>query len=86
MNTRGLGAVLLVLFSIGIAAQEKPSEAISAQVPGDQPHGQLQAAFLSLDFAVGEALAKNPAVQSALHNIKAQRRRVPQVKTLCPIR
>ncbi len=82
MNTRGLGAVLLLLFSIGIAAQERPSEAISARVSGDQPHGESQAASLSLDFAVGEALAKNPAVQSALHTIKAQRRRVPQAKTL----
>jgi outer membrane protein TolC len=39
-------------------------------------------ATTSLEDLVREALAKNPAVQSALHSVEAQRRRVPQVKTL----
>ena len=37
---------------------------------------------VGLEDLVREALQKNPAVQSAQHMVEAQRRRVPQVKTL----
>ena len=37
---------------------------------------------VSLEDLVREALQKNPAIQSASHSVEAQRRRVPQAKTL----
>ena len=37
---------------------------------------------VALEDLVREALQKNPAVQSALHSVEAQRRRVPQAKAL----
>ena len=37
---------------------------------------------IGIDELVREALQKNPAVQSALHAVEAQRRRVPQAKSL----
>jgi outer membrane protein TolC len=82
MNTRGLLAVLLLLFSVEIVAQEKPAADAPAQVRGDQTIPQSGTVSLSLDAVVHEALEKNPAVQSALHTINAQRRRIPQAKTL----
>ena len=94
MKIKGLLAVLLLCISV--AAQEKPSGAAPAQmnnaqlpaqsVPpqhansgrdGDPGAGET----LTLDAVVREALAKNPAVQSALHTIAAQRRRVPQQRS-----
>ncbi len=38
--------------------------------------------MLNLDDVVREALQRNPAVQSALHTVEAQRRRVPQAKAM----
>lgn len=46
-----------------------------AQEPSTEPTA-------SLDALVDEALEKNPGVQAALHAVEAQRRRVPQAKTL----
>jgi cobalt-zinc-cadmium efflux system outer membrane protein len=46
-----------------------------AQEPSQEP-------TLSLDALIVEALEKNPGVQSALHAVEAQRRRIPQAKTL----
>ena len=46
-----------------------------AQEPSTQPTP-------SLDALIVQALAKNPGVQAALHAVEAQRRRVPQAKTL----
>lgn len=37
---------------------------------------------IGVEQLVREALERNPAVQSALHTVQAQRQRVPQVKTL----
>jgi outer membrane protein TolC len=47
----------------------------ATQLPGDQ-------SVVTLDDLVREALQKNPGVQSTLHAVEAQRRRVPQAKTL----
>jgi len=94
MQIKGLLPVLLLL-CIGIAAQEKPSLPQQANIrlawvpagtaPAQSSDAQLstQAAgeTLTLEAVVREALEKNPAVQSALHTIAAQRRRVPQVRS-----
>jgi cobalt-zinc-cadmium efflux system outer membrane protein len=42
----------------------------------------VQQSPVGLGDLVREALQKNPAVQSALHSVEAQRRRVPQAKAL----
>src|SRR6266702_83492 len=47
----------------------------SLQSPADQ-------GVVTLDDLVREALQRNPGVQSTLHAVEAQRRRVPQAKTL----
>jgi outer membrane protein, heavy metal efflux system len=52
----------------------KPSPS-ALLLPGDQ-------GVVTLDDLVNEALQKNPGVQSTLHAVEAQRRRVPQAKTL----
>ena len=40
------------------------------------------ASVLTLDDIIREGLQKNPSVQAAFHQVEAQRRRVPQVRTL----
>ena len=56
------------------AAIQSPAVITPAPSSGQQTIG--------VEELVREALEKNPAVQSALHTVEAQRRRVPQVKTL----
>src|SRR6266581_2941165 len=51
-----------------------PVTGISAKAAAQSP--------IALEDLVREALQKNPAVQSALHSVEAQRRRVPQAKAL----
>ena len=51
------------------------AQAGAAQGPATEPTA-------SLDALIVEALQKNPGVQAALHAVEAQRRRVPQAKTL----
>jgi outer membrane protein TolC len=53
---------------------QAPETTTTSQHVGQSPVG--------LEDLVREALQKNPAVQSALHRVEAQRRRVPQAKTL----
>jgi hypothetical protein len=53
---------------------QTPPISTTTQTPGPSPVG--------LEDLVREALRQNPAVQSALHSVEAQRRRVPQAKTL----
>ena len=52
---------------------QAPATGTTTQPAGPSPVG--------LEDLVGEALQKSPAVQSALHTVEAQRRRVPQAKT-----
>ncbi len=55
----------------------------SAPAPSSTtPQSLSDQTALSLDDVVREALQKNPGVQSALHTVEAQRRRVPQARTL----
>ena len=53
---------------------QAPATGITTQPAGPSPVG--------LEDLVREALQKNPAIQSALHSVEAQRRRVPQAKAL----
>ena len=46
------------------------------------PQGPSTESTAFLAVLIDEALQKNPGVQSALHAVEAQRRRVPQAKTL----
>lgn len=82
MNKEGLVAVLLLLLSVGGSAEEKTAPNAQVQMSTEQTPSQSGAATLSLDSVVSEALEKNPAVQSALHMVNAQRSRVPQAKAL----
>jgi outer membrane protein TolC len=54
--------------------------AVTAQSPAPQLPGDQS--VVTLDDLVREALQKNPGVQGTLHAVEAQRRRVPQAKTL----
>ncbi len=61
---------------IARSSQTGPAAQLAApQLPGDQ-------GVLTLDDLVREALQKNPGVQSTLHAVAAQRRRVSPAKTL----
>ncbi len=59
---------------------ESLQASLSAQQSGSQTSGDQS--VITLDDLVREALQKNSGVQSALHAVEAQRRRVPQAKTL----
>jgi outer membrane protein, heavy metal efflux system len=80
MKTKGLTLVLLVLFSVEVIAEENTTANAPTQVSDERTPSET--ATLSLDAAVREALEKNPAVQSALHTVNAQRSRIPQAKAL----
>jgi outer membrane protein TolC len=67
----GLGAAQQVQVPVTVQA---PATGTTTQTAGQSPVG--------LEDLVREALQKNPAVQSALHTVEAQRRRVPQAKAL----
>ncbi len=69
-------AGLLCLAGLGLRAQVP--NAITAQSP---QRGAQPAAVLQLKDAVQEALHNNPSVQSALHTVQAERRRVPQASS-----
>jgi outer membrane protein TolC len=77
-----------LLLSLQMFAQNTSTEkGLDAQValsPTQQAATALQGdqAVVTLDELVREALQKNPGVQSTLHAVEAQRRRVPQAKTL----
>src|SRR5579864_5595665 len=66
---------------LGVAQQVESTITLqtSATSTTTQTAGPSPVALYDL---VREALQKNPAVQSALHTVEAQRRRVPQAKTL----
>ena len=57
-----------------------PQPSTGAQSPAPQVSGEQ--GIVTVDDLVREALQKNPGVQSALHAVEAQRRRVPQAKAL----
>src|ERR1035438_7543735 len=72
--------------SLGVSQQvqvpmalQSPAAATPSQPAGPSPVGLED---LVLNNLVREALQKNPSIQSALHSLEAQRRRVPQAKTM----
>jgi outer membrane protein TolC len=72
--------------SLGVSQQvqvpmalQSPAAATASQPAGPSPVGLED---LVLNNLVREALQKNPSIQSALHSLEAQRRRVPQAKTM----
>jgi outer membrane protein TolC len=77
MPAKGVIAVLLLLLSIKVAAQQNPPEAAPGRAAADQT-----STVLTVDAVVREVLAHNPAVESAAHMVSAQRRRVSQARAL----
>lgn len=69
----GLGAAQQVQVPVTVTLQAPQADTIT------QPLGPSP---VSLEDLVREALQKNPAIHSAMHSVEAQRRRVPQAKTL----
>lgn len=75
--------VLAGLLSAAMLAAEQPADSkIAAQVLQQTPPRATETGAFTLDDAVRAALANNPAIQSASHAVAAQRRRVPQAKSL----
>lgn len=74
--TRALAGLVALA---GLAAQSQAQNAVRAQIVAaiDQ-----SSPVLRLDEVVREVLQNNPAIQSALHNSQAERRRVPQAGSL----
>lgn len=78
------GCIAVALFGIdGYARADQPTgQVVTAQVQPQAAEPALPADTLRLDDVINEALRKNPGIQAALHTVNAQRRRVPQVKSL----
>src|SRR5437899_5072575 len=79
-------AVVLITFGclwpgLGVAQQVQVPVQFQAPATDTATHSAAPSP-LGLEDLVREALQKNPAVQSALHTVEAQRRRIPQAKTL----
>src|SRR6202158_6526788 len=79
-------AVVLITFGClwpGLGVAQQVQVPLPFQAPATDTTTQPAAPSpLGLEDLVREALQKNPAVQSASHTVEAQRRRVPQAKTL----
>ncbi len=77
---------VLVVIALGLSPallNGQASVPVTIQSPESGiPANASQQIPVGLADLVREALQKNPAIQSALHTAEAQRRRVPQVKTL----
>src|SRR5450755_3397327 len=79
---------ILILISFGclwpgLGAAQQVQVPVTLQAPQADTTTQPRVASpVSPEDLVREALQKNPAIQSALHSVEAQRRRVPQAKTL----
>ena len=74
-------AVLLTT-NLLLAADKTQSKAqVTAEVASSAQAGQ-EPNVLTLDGVIREGLQKNPAIQSALHQVEALKRRIPQVRTL----
>jgi cobalt-zinc-cadmium efflux system outer membrane protein len=69
--------------SLDLGAAQQVHVPVTLQAPqADTTTQPRSPSPVSLEDLVREALQKNPAIQSALHSVEAQRRRVPQAKTL----
>lgn len=77
--------VLWVAASSAFASGERSAsqEKNETQAPtAQQPIPNSPGGVLVLDDVIREGLEKNPSVQAAFHQVEAQRRRIPQVRTL----
>lgn len=77
-------AVALITFGClwpGLGVAQQVQVPVRFQAPATDTSTRAPSS-LGLEDLVREALQKNPAIQSALHSVEAQRRRVPQAKTL----
>lgn len=77
--------VLIALGCLWTAAghgQQAPVPVAIQSLSTEKPAQTNRQSSVRLEDLVSEALLKNPAVQSALHTVEAQRRRVPQAKAL----
>jgi len=83
MTKTGLIVVLTGLLSAGTLAADAPQGSkATLQVVNDKTPQPADQGVLTLDDVVRAALAKNPAVQSAVHTVAAQRAKVPQARAL----
>ncbi len=85
------GLVSVVAFAQDPLTNKQVTGQVQVVVKAPQPSALPQSSAasqstdqprLTLEDVVREALQKNPGVQSALHAVEAQRRRVPQAKSL----
>ena len=82
-----IGKILVVL-AFGVLwpavgnGQQAPVSVTVESLSTEKPAQITQQSSVDLEDLVREALQKNPAVQSAVHSVEAQRRRVPQAKAL----
>lgn len=75
--------VMWVAASWVFASDDGPKSQPQAQVSvAQQGTENPQVGVLTLNDVIREGLEKNPAVQAAFHQVEAQKRRVPQVRTL----
>jgi cobalt-zinc-cadmium efflux system outer membrane protein len=78
--------VALIAFSClwpGLGAAQRVDVPVTVQaLATGTPTQTARPSPVGLEDLVREALQKNPAIQSAMHTVEAQRRRVPQAKAL----
>ena len=75
--------VFLLAISLALPAVAQGAEASKAARHTDNAKGEPEPSpVLELTDVLREALEKNPAIQSALHAVEAQRHKVPQAKSL----
>ncbi|MFZ0481011.1 MAG: TolC family protein [Terriglobales bacterium] len=84
MTRKLLAAITFACLSptFGVAQQVESTLPVQLSPSDATTQGAAAPGSVSLEDLVREALAKNPAIQSALHGVEAQRRRVPQAKAL----
>jgi outer membrane protein TolC len=83
MIRTGLLVILAGLFSANVLAADKPVDSkVTAQVVAQAPPASADSPVLTVDEAIREALAKNPAIRAGSHAVAAQRAKVPQASAL----
>lgn len=79
-------ALVVGLLALGLGGAPAESQDESAKSPATTDTAEAKqfapGSVLTLDEVIAEGLRQNPGVQSALHNVEAQRHKVPQAKSL----
>ena len=73
--------LLATMLVLPVIAQEPEAHHVTAQIATATTRPDAPS-VLSISGVISEALDKNPAVQSALHAVEAQKHKVPQAKSL----